>query len=107
MSGVTTVLNLLGVALITSSLYAALYTSYTGIDRFGCSGHTRGALLWLGMLLFGLPFVVSGLVLWLGLALFGLPLVISGLADDRARRRSAIPAAPAASLRDGVGDESW
>lgn len=89
MSGVTTVLNLLGVALITSSLYAALYTSYTGIDRFGCSGHTRGALLWLGMLLFGLPFVVSG------------------LADDRARRRSAIPAAPAASLREGVGDESW
>ena len=97
MSGVTTVLNLLGVALITSSLYAALYTSYTGIDRFGCSGHTRGALLWLGMLLFGLPFVVSGLVLWLGLALFGLPLVVSGLADDRARRRRpAMPAALAA-----------
>jgi len=107
MSGVTTVLNLLGVALITSSLYAALYTSYTGIDRFGCSGHTRGALLWLGMLLFGLPFVVSGLVLWLGLALFGLPLVISGLADDRARRRAATPAAPAASLREGVADASW
>jgi len=69
MSGVATVLNLLGLALITITLYAGLYVGYTGIDRFGYSGHARGA------------------VRWLGLALFGLPLVVVGLADDRARCR--------------------